>query len=495
MVKPIQVFKLTHKWLGILLAPLMVMWFISGYFMIFSGFPRVKEESRLKMLDHLNQNDSIVSMNQLRQWYSAATEENTQLAQMSIEKSNGNLLLTLSGDMGEVVINSSTQKKVIPKAPTLEYMAEMTYRITGQSIHKIDTMSNLNQWIPFGQRRADLPIYKVSASDSENTKLFFSGQDGKLLQQTDKHNRILAYFGAIPHWLYFWQIRQNADLWKNIFVVLGVVGCTMIISGIIMGVYRAAQSRRRKPKQWSPYKHKWHYWHHITGLLFGIFVLTWMFSGWMSVDSLPKWMTGPKPAKEYYTLANSIQLPASCKSDLELILKERPSLKRITSANYLGQDYFLLETEKKKEYVMISGGELTPLHISQDEIIKYVSAHSKDEIVEVKEITEYTPDYLPHPKGKRKPPLPALQINTNSGTTLYVSHSEPRIQIVNKSTIMNSWAYSKLHAFKFLWAYHHPTLWLIVMLTLLSGGLAVSFTGFALGIRSLTRTFRRKSRK
>lgn len=491
MVKPINVFKIIHRWLGVILAPFMVMWFISGFFMIFSGFPRVQEQSRFSLLDNLTPEDSLSHLNQLGSWYAEAIETTGDLSRIEIEKNQGKLLLTLSGNKGEVIIDGSTKREVENIAPTLKSIEEMTYRITGQPIQKIDTLRNLNQWIPFDSRRADLPIIKVSTSDPLKTKLYFSGQTGKLLQQTNKNNRLLAYFGAIPHWLYFWQIRQNVDLWTNIFKVLGVLACTMIISGIVMGIYRASQSRRLKPKRWSPYKKRLHYWHHITGLIFGIVVLTWMFSGWMSLDTLPKWLTGPMPAKEYYALGKSSPFSESTTFDFDLILREKPTVKRITCANYLGQNYYLIEDGEQKEYITISNGQMQPLRITEEDVKTQLANNGIHEILEVKEITKYTSNYLPHPKSKRKPPLPAIKVKIQDGTSLYIAHEEPRIQVMNRATIMNSWAYQKLHSLKFLWAYHHPTIWMIVMFVLLAGGTAVSITGFTLGCKRIKQSFKR----
>jgi hypothetical protein len=51
-------------------------------------------------------------------------------------------------------------------------------------------------------------------------------------------------------------------------------------AGTVLGVIRLQVSRRRLE---SPFQ-GWHAWHHILGLFTATFVLTWIFSGWLSMD-------------------------------------------------------------------------------------------------------------------------------------------------------------------------------------------------------------------
>ena len=96
--------------------------------------------------------------------------------------------------------------------------------------------------------------------------------------------------GAIPHWVYFTILRQDKDLWVKSVVILSALGILMTVSGIWVGIDAYLQRYRRQKKLASPYKKKWYWWHHVTGVLFGIFVLTWIFSGMMSLVDTPSWL-------------------------------------------------------------------------------------------------------------------------------------------------------------------------------------------------------------
>lgn len=494
-----KLLRFLHKWLGILMAPLLVMWFVTGFFMIFSGFPRVEKEQAFALLDPIGSIDSLPSTGELIDWYQTHTATGDSPTTLSLKREEGRAVLSLSGAQGEVLMDLRSEKPIDDIPPTLEELTEKTLRLTGLSPARVDTLHQLNQWLPFASRREDLPFIKVSVENPKSTTLYFSGKSGRLLQETNQSNRWMAYFGAIPHWIYFWPIRQDVELWKGIFVVLGIMGCVMIISGIIVGVVWTVKSRRSSRRRWSPFSKrsgKWLYWHHISGLLFGIIVLTWMFSGWMSLDSLPRWLTGPSPRTELYSIKDGGAITGNEVMHFEPILAQHPNAKQVTYSHYMGRPYYRLEESAKPATYLVynDDGSLAQLALSQEEVVSYLNG--LDLAIEVKEASvlhHYKGDYLPHPRGKRKPPLPVLDLLTAEGTTLYIALDEPYLSVQNRATRLNNWAYQKLHSLKFVWSYEHPTLWLCIMLFLLTGGAIVSVTGLVLGWRALKRALKHRS--
>ncbi|WP_426441125.1 hypothetical protein [Bradyrhizobium genosp. P] len=55
------------------------------------------------------------------------------------------------------------------------------------------------------------------------------------------------------------------------------------VAGFWIGILRLRLTRRYARGAISPYR-GWKAWHHIAGLIGGIFVFTWMFSGWLSLN-------------------------------------------------------------------------------------------------------------------------------------------------------------------------------------------------------------------
>ena len=66
----------------------------------------------------------------------------------------------------------------------------------------------------------------------------------------------------------------------------------MTLTGIIVGIRAMVQTRRRSSnagaRGLTPYVKPLSEWHHLFGLCFGLFVLTWIFSGFMSLADAPQ---------------------------------------------------------------------------------------------------------------------------------------------------------------------------------------------------------------
>ena len=70
---------------------------------------------------------------------------------------------------------------------------------------------------------------------------------------------------------------------------LSWTGLGMCLTGAVIGVWRYGLSSRYRHKRiasHSPYV-GWMKWHHYAGLIFGVFTITWVFSGLASLDVLP----------------------------------------------------------------------------------------------------------------------------------------------------------------------------------------------------------------
>jgi hypothetical protein len=61
----------------------------------------------------------------------------------------------------------------------------------------------------------------------ERREVYVSQPTGEAVQDTTRRSRLGAYFGAIPHWIYFRQLRSNASLWTRVVIWLSGTGTLM----------------------------------------------------------------------------------------------------------------------------------------------------------------------------------------------------------------------------------------------------------------------------
>jgi len=100
---------------------------------------------------------------------------------------------------------------------------------------------------------------------------------------TTRRARAFAWISTIPHWLYFSALRTDQGVWYRVVVWTSELACLLALLGLALAV---TQFRRTKPlrlarRSRTPAGMRWHY---ITGAVFGIFTLTFAFSGLLSME-------------------------------------------------------------------------------------------------------------------------------------------------------------------------------------------------------------------
>ncbi|MEI9985039.1 MAG: hypothetical protein WDN69_18680 [Aliidongia sp.] len=66
-------------------------------------------------------------------------------------------------------------------------------------------------------------------------------------------------------------MRRNGAIWSQIVIWTSLIGGVLTLIGLYIGVDRFG---RRLDGKWSPYRGI-QLWHHLPGLVFGLFTLSW----------------------------------------------------------------------------------------------------------------------------------------------------------------------------------------------------------------------------
>ena len=154
--------------------------------------------------------------------------------------------------------------------------ARLFMNLPEDRLHAAGVLTSVDQWT-IGERRY-LPLHKFIVDDSAGTELYVSEGTGEVAVLTTRSNRALAWIAAIPHWMYFEALRTKPQLWRQVVLWASGLATISALIGLILGVI---QYRRKRPH--IPYT-GWMRWHYITGVIFGVFTLTWVFSGFLSME-------------------------------------------------------------------------------------------------------------------------------------------------------------------------------------------------------------------
>ena len=270
-----------HLILGLLLCVLFLMWFLSGFVMIYHSFPRASQEYKLQRQQPLQGAlpaiDSII----------AYVPDSAKLQSLSIEMRFDRPVVSFRGK------DVPGDKYLDTLEPVEDFNEEVRQKIISlwcdASVHRIDTLQEVDQWIPFGRLSEEMPIYKYYFDDPEQHQLYMTSRDGRVLQFTDKNSRFWAWLGAIPHWVYFTSLRQHQTAWIEFVKWAAGIGCIMCFAGLWLGIQDWWKQRKLGYFR-SPYRKSWYKWHFISGVCFGLFAITFAFSGLMSLTDMPDWM-------------------------------------------------------------------------------------------------------------------------------------------------------------------------------------------------------------
>jgi uncharacterized iron-regulated membrane protein len=264
---------LTHRWVGVVTCLLFAMWFVSGVVM----FPNLTDKERLAALPPIAWDKVMLSPDQaMRAANAARFPQDLRLNMMG-----GEPVYRLADWEGEHRTISAVDGRPIESITPGLALAVARLHPAAADVQLIDTVDR-DQWTVTARYDRLRPLFLISLGDPAGTELYVSSRTGEIALDTTRTERIWNWLGSIPHWIYPTVLRKDGPLWRQ--VVLWMSGICMIVavSGIWIGVLRI-RFRRYASGSVTPYR-GWMAWHHMTGFFGGIVVLTWMFSGWLSLN-------------------------------------------------------------------------------------------------------------------------------------------------------------------------------------------------------------------
>lgn len=482
-----------HRILGTILSIFFLMWFVSGFVMLFHSFPRISHEEKLSALLPLyppddkdkHKLDSLISL-------LPAGEVNSLRLQASDEGKSYSLFAETSDSL---IIKNTERVNILPTG----YKEAIAYanRLFPQAkIKRIDSLYTADTWLPYLAKRSISPIYRIYFDDDKATELYYSTSSGEGIQLTTHSSRLWAYLGAIPHWIYFYQLRQHRDAWVNTITVISALGVVMCLTGMIVGIRSFWLTRRSKRGLHSPYK-KWDYrWHHIVGFTFGFFVTTFIFSGLMSVQRVPEWIVATKGTlgKDLRKQKLSSELQSWLRLfELSLAKYQDEGVVRIELRALGTSTYIRTETLRATHYdrEQAVGGGLAKLQIGKDEAKAFVERLSPNSSTHISLLGEYDNYYIDR-HGKLPLPVYKIEVDDADQSTVYLNPKTGETKYYNSNSRLGRILYQGLHSWVFAPLISIPWLWWVLIFILMIAGLVVSSTGTIIGVKYLGRVFGRK---
>jgi hypothetical protein len=470
---------LIHRYLGLGMCLIMAAWCASGVVMMYVGYPALSSADRIAALPPL-------SFKGVRQIDPSRTSlAGISIQSFDIEMLEENPVLRLSDSFGPVAIVNLVTGQVLTEISArdariiaADYFGGGEQAANAITVTKVDR----DQWTISGEFDSDRPLFKASRGDPAGTEIYISSSTGKVVQQTKRWQRGWNWVGSVLHWLYFTALRQHGGAWTDVIIATSLLGVFLTVTGLWFGIL---QIRRSSPRGWSPYRGL-RYWHHVTGLVFGILTLAWVGSGFLSVNP---WglLEGGGAGAEAHRLQG-----LDLSSDEALAVAGRfagaalgNDVRRISSAPIDGKLYLLETTDAGT--TRVDAATLKPAPLEPDALARLSSRLQPGIAISSQGMIDKPDSYYFAAHGA--PPLPVYRIvlGDAQGTRYYLDPTDGHLaQKTDRNDRLYRWLFEAVHRWDFAAVLRQRGLWDGVMLFLMAGVGAVCLTGVYMAYRFLS---------
>jgi hypothetical protein len=509
---------LSHRYLGIVLGLLFVVWFASGIGMMYArGMPSLTEELRLERLSPLN-------LEAVRMTPSEAAERaglTDAFGGVTLRTVMDRPAYRLGGTSGPTVFADTGELMPGVDSVQARQVASGFMDVALDQVRYQQLLTGSDQWTI--SLRGQLPFHKLSVDDERRTELYVSPESGQVTLLTTRGSRAFAWVSAIPHWLYFTPLRVRQNLWTQTVIWTAGVGCLVAILGIALGIvqFRASRPfRLSRVRSYIPYA-GWMRWHYITGVAFGVLTLTWVFSGLLSMEPLG-WAS--RPGLPTTDLRRTLVGGPLDPSSFPLIdgeawdgLLPGRSVKEVSYERVLGEPYFAVRSTPTRNPVATGAGRATATVENEpgdaDEpknadrtLIAAETLEVRREAFSLETLMDLVREAYPdvpivdaglleeydsyHYSPDQQAPLPILRVKFDdpNETWLYIDPATARLsRSLHRLDRIERWIYHGFHSLDFGFWYYNRPVWDIGVIVHSLGGLASSAIGLFLGTRRLWR--------
>jgi len=459
--KAVRTLFLLHRWSGITLGLMMCIWCLSGVVMLWKAWPQRNELQAALAHNTISLEDPAV-LPPLKERYRA----------FRVLMAGRIPLLLAYAETG--IVRTYDLRNGRPYHLSPEDLAGNAVRyvgLTAGSAH-FEGLRDHDQWI-LNTKGHQSGFYRFAMDDPDRNVVYLSPETGDVMQATTRNSRFWSWFGAIPHWLYPSLLKRHQTAWVYTLCVLSGSGVALTTTGLWIGWRRI-----RSGKSFSPYR-GFHRLHHVSGIVFGLMLLSWITTGFLSMNPAGFLARGPVPewTKVFEGFVSRGELSQVM---TELHAHPECGLRDIRLSSWSGIPFIAATTENGESSTLDISLNSVPL--TQEDIEKtltrnHVSARvitlGQDDTYyfSTRHFTRFFPVFrVTGPDGVR------AYLDTRTGTPLLIAES---------GTKGSRWIIYGPHDLDFFPWLRQPIARLIIVLPLLLGVSTLCLSGFLLGIKRL----------
>lgn len=467
-----------HRWAGVLLCLLFAMWFASGAVLHFVGFPALSAHDRHQGSADLNFGQVALSPAEALAKVPQARDlrlleragEAAYLAQNStgrwtaVSAQSGALLTDVTASEARAIAEAFGRATVIATTGPISY----------------------DQWIVHQHFDPFRPFYRMRLNDAQQTDLYVSARTGEVLQRTRFRERAWNWVGAVVHWIYFTPLRQSWSAWNQVVWWVSLVALISIVAGTWLGIVRMLANRAAGRTGWSPFR-GWMRWHHLIGLFASVIVITWMLSGWLSMDHGRIFSMGHATEAQESQLSGVTIRDEAQAATLESLRRMAPAAE--IAFNAIDGQAFLTAYESRtgtSRVVFLNDSAKSLPYIPNSTMLEGVKRVWPNAVA----VGQAGADGLYRHAESAGEDAEGFVAGDGEAVRAYVDRLSGRFLVVmDLSRRSYAWIYYGLHTLEFPGLIEHPALRTFLVLFLLALGFLSSATGVVLSVKRLQREF------
>ncbi|AWN46640.1 peptidase [Methylobacterium terrae] len=271
---------LGHRWLGIATGLVFAAWFVSGLVMLCVGFPALTEAERIAARPPLALDAVRLTPQEAMERAGLARFP----ARLTLAMRGSEPAYWMTGAEGtRRAVSAETGAPFPPLTPAGAEALAATHP-AARSVADLGPVTR-DQWTVTARFDPARPFRRVALGDPAGTELYLSVATGELVLDTTRAERVWNWVGAVTHWIYLTPLRARAGLWQDVVLWVSGIALAGAVSGYGLGFVRLMRDRLTPHRGWAA-------WHHLAGLAGGLAVVTFVLSGWLSMN--PRGWFGPR---------------------------------------------------------------------------------------------------------------------------------------------------------------------------------------------------------
>lgn len=471
-----------HRLLGVALCLMISLWLLTGSVLSFVPFPSLGSGERLGGREPIDVNTLRVEpVDALRAAEPSFVERFRLISVIDrpryLVSRPQAPVIAVDGRSGEVL--------GLIDARTAGLVAERFF--AGKAL-AIDGPLELDQWTVHDPYVPYRPFFRVSMDDDAGTVLYVSARSGEVVQRTRRVERAWNYVGAVVHWINIVPLRASYPVWRRVMWTLALSGMVLISAGLFLGIVRYVNLKRLRRPGISPFS-GWLRWHHTIGLFAGVLVLSWVTTGWLSLD-IGTFFSSAQPDTNRLERLRGVPLLQAVQSFPLSRLATLASAREIEFAALNSEPLLLLRDPKASSVVRIDANQKTYTATSLPDDIVLAAVQSAWSPLHVTALGYIDADDA---YSLRRNPLPPTtrRVVLDDATETWVQIDAATgqvISVLDPSRRLYRWVVDGLHTFDFPFLNRLGSLWRVLLLIGTGSGFALSCTGIVLGYKRLQRS-------